>query len=353
MPSIGVYTVQDLLATRFATAASIGLDRVNSILQAQLAYDNQYITEMIADLADPVTVQSEVWGQYTSGEMDWVDEYGNGYAHKNQNGLTASYPLYKFAYQLGWTDNYFKIATAAEVAKMYLELRDAYMRSVMGAIQRAFSRIANITQVDNLTNGVSLAVKRLWNNDAVVPPPSPGGAVFAGSHTHYAFGTPLTAAHVTTLCANVEQHGNVKGVKIMTALADKAAFAALTGFTPLTKAFITPQSAGAAVQTFARIGSDDDIENQMIGYWLNGEEVWIKPYMKTAYLLAVSTGSGEKMLGYRQRAQPSLQGLRIEAPFPDYPLYAEQAVAELGFGVKNRGMGAMHQVAGSWAADMF
>ena len=353
MPSIGVYTVQDLLATRFATAASIGLDRVNSILQAQLSYDNQYIVEMISDLADPVTVQQEVWGQYTSGEMDWVDEYGNGYAHKNQNGLTAAYPLYKFAYQLGWTDNYFKIATAAEVAKMYIELRDAYMRSVMGGMQRAFGRIANFAQIDALTNGVSLAVKRMWNNDGVVGPPSPGGVAFAGSHTHYPFGTPITAGLLTALTTLVEEHGNVKGVKVMIALANKATIVALTGFTPITKAFITPGSAGAAVQTFVRMGSDDDIENQLIGYWLNGEEIWVKPYMKTNYCLCVSTGSGEKLLGYRQRAQPSLQGLRIEAPFPDYPLYAEQAVAEFGFGVKNRGMGAIHQIAGSWAADMF
>jgi hypothetical protein len=347
----GIYSVNDLLAVRYASAATVGLDRVFSILNAQLSYDNEYINQMVKDLADPVFVQQEPWGMYTSGEMDLVDEYGHGFSRKNVNGLTAAYPLYKYSYELGWDDNFFKQASAAEIARMYVEARDAYMRSVMGSIQRALGRITNLTFIDRLTNAVSLSVVRLWNNDTVVPPPSPGGTTFAGTHTHYAFGTPLTAAYVTALCKNVEEHGNVKGVKIMTALADKTAFIALTGFTALTKSFVVPNQ-GATVQTNVSMDSDADLENQLIGYWTNGEEVWVKPYMKTAYLMAVSTGSAEKVLGYRQRPQPELQGLRINAPLPDYPMYAQDMVAEFGFGVKNRGMAAFHQVAGSWAADM-
>jgi hypothetical protein len=345
----GIYSLADLEAQRFSTAAELGLNTINEVLQKQIATDNALVASMIAELAQPTVDQTAIWGTHTSGEMDWLDEYGRPSQRKQLPGITASFPLNKFGFGLGWTYDYFQRATGAEVAKMYIEGRDAYLKTLAADMMRALARGTNYTFVDSLTNGVSLAVKRVWNNDGVVPPPSPYGATFAGTHTHLNTGTAaITNASVQAAVDDVEEHGNTRNVKIMIALADKGDFVVLTDFTKLTQSFILPTTLGSE-ETVAK-AQNQDLENQLIGYWKGGEEVWVKPFLKTHYTLVVATGMDEKALMYRQPRWPSLQGLRIDAADPDRPLFAQQMVAEFGFGVWNRGMAAWDfEDAGAWA----
>lgn len=350
--TIGVYSMQDLMAARFSTANSIGLDTINAVLQAQIAYDNAGVDQMISDLAQPTESQIFIWGTHTSGEMNKVDEYGHDVARKFLPGIQGGVPLYKFAYELGWTDDYFKRATGAEVAKMYLEVRDAYLNSISAEMMRAVARYSGYTFTDSFTDQTSYAVKRLWDNDGVVPPPSPAGATFVGTHDHYTFATPLTNLSVQIMVDNVEEHGNTKGVKIFIALANKAAFEALTDYTKLTQSFILPNSLGDPETVLRRNAVTTDLENGLIGYWKGGEEVWVKPFMKAKYLMCVATAMDEKVLAYRTPAFAGLKGLRIEAPLPDYPLYAQEMTAQFGFGVLNRGMAAMTEIDATWTADM-
>jgi hypothetical protein len=348
--TFAIHSISDLLAVETATAASIGLENVNAVLQNQLAYDNELVSQMLSDLCQPVTVQEEAWGIFNDTDMTEVDEYGVALPQKLGTPLVAAYPLRKFAYRLGWTADYFELASGADVAKQYLAMRDAYNRAILSSIQKALFRASNLTFVDRLTNKVSLSVKRLWNNDGVVPPTAPSGTVFVGTHQHYASETSITGPYIDTLVSNVEEHGNARNVKIMISPADRATVAALTssGFTPLTPAYLLNN--GDDKQTRDTMASNADLDNTLIGFWKNGEAVYTKPYMISKYLMSVATGMDDKVLGYRQRPQASLQGLRINAPLPDYPLFAENATSEFGFGVKNRGMAAcLYGATGSWA----
>lgn len=341
----GVYSLADLMAQRFSTANSIGLDTINTILQAQLAYDNAAIDNMISDFASPTELQLAIWGTHTTGEMTMVDEYGHAMAEKKRPGITAGFPLHKFAYELGWTDDYFKRATGAEVAKMYLEARDAYLNSIRNEILRALARHTVIAFTDEFTDNTTYAVFRLWNGDTVVPPPSPAGKIFAAAHEHYIDHANYDEVRVQAVISTVEEHGNTRGVKLYIAAADLATVAALISFVPLTSAVVI------AGQGDTRLTAQvSDLEDRQVGYWVgNGEEIWVKPYMVTKYFMCVATGMDEKALLYRTPAFSGLKGLRIEAPLPDYPLYAQEMTSQFGFGVWNRGMAAFgYHDGGGW-----
>jgi hypothetical protein len=278
--------------------------------------------------------------------MTEVDEYGVALPSKIGTPLVAAFPLRKFAYRLGWTADYFERTTGADVAKQYLALQDAYQRAILDSVKKALFRSVGYTFVDRLTNNVSLTVKRLWDNDSGdVPPTAPSGVTFANSHTHYASDTAIDATSIDALVAHVMEHGNYRGVKIMIAAADRAAVAALTGFVGLTPAYIASDGAGKI--TVDRFDSNSDLSNVLVGFWKDGEAIYVKPYMTAKYIMAVATGMPDKVLGYRQPEPASLRGLRIYAPLPDYPLFAENAIAEFGFGVLNRGMAACYFEAGN------
>jgi len=345
----GIYSVADLQAVKFSSAASVGLNTISTVLNAQLAYDNAQVQKMIADFAQPTTAQQAIWGTQTTGEMDWIDELGRPAKYKQNPGITAAFPVHKFSFGLGWTEDFFLRAKASEIADMYLRGRDAYYKSLSSAMMKALARGTNYTFVDSLSNGVSLAVKRVWNNDGVVPPPSPAGATFAGTHTHLGTGTAaITNASVQAAVDNVEEHGNTRNVRIYIALADKDDFIVLTDFTKLTQSFVLPTTLGSE-ETVER-ATNSDLEDQKIGYWKGGEEVWVKPYIKAHYTLVVATGMDEKPLMYRQPEEPALQGLRLTSSYPGFPLYAKEMTAEFGFGVWNRGMAAWDfEDAGAWA----
>lgn len=349
MTTQGIHSISDLLAVETSTAASIGLENINSILQSQLSYDNNLVGQALADLAQPVTTQQKAWGLFNDSDMTEVDEYGKALPAKLGAPLVAAFPLRKFSYHLGWTQDYFELASGADIAKQYLALQDAYQRAIMDSVKKALFRKDAITFVDRLTNNVSLTVKRLWDNDSGdVPPTAPDGTTFLNSHTHYASDTEISAAGIDAMCKHVTEHGNYRGVKIYmsAAAADVEDVKALTGFVPLTPAYIV--SMGSSVQTYQRFAADTDQSNTIIGFWKNGEEIWTKPFMTALYMMAVATGMDDKVLGYRQRPQSSLQGLRIMPTISsDYPLFAEFAQAEFGFGVLNRGMAACYFEAGN------
>ncbi len=349
-PTPGVYTMEDLLAARFSTANSIGLDTINTVLQKQLAYDNAMVDEMLRDFAEPTTAQRAIWGTYTTGEMARVDQYGHAMAQKFLPGITAGFPLYKFAYELGWNDDYFKRATGAQVAKMYMEARDAYLNSIRNEILRSLTRSGTRVFVDAFTDQTTYNVFPMWNGDAQVPPPSPAGAVFAGAHLHYNFAATFTAANVQATITHVEEHGNTRGVKLYIPQAQRAAVLAMVpaagvpGCYPLPPAFLVETQGDVKTKV-----NNTDLEDQCIGLWTGGEEVWVKPWMVANYALVVATGMDEKALLFRQPAYDGLKGLRIEAPLPDYPLYAQEMTAQFGFGVFNRGMAAMWRNNAGWA----
>ncbi|KKN52915.1 hypothetical protein LCGC14_0607770 [marine sediment metagenome] len=346
----GTYSLVDLLQQRFASAAEFGLDTINEILQRDLANYNSQVNDQMGLFADPLVKQSRIYGVSAVNSMTEVDEFGQAPSNRNLPGVTVSFPLSMYKSALGWTSKYMEIATPREIASKFLESRRGHAQQLILQMRRSIFNSNNFTHIDKLTNGVSLAIKRLINADSADIPDSPAGATFDGStHDHYnARAAALANADVNGLVSDVTEHGNTRGVKIIVTLgADKTAISALSLFIPISDPGLIYHTANET----RRKEAFEDLENQLIGFWGDTSvEVWVKPWGLTGYFLCVATGMPEKPIGFRQRKQTALQGLRILPSISgEYPLLAQNMEAEFGMGIWNRTAGAvLYTGATSW-----
>ena len=337
----GVYSIADLLQVKNASAADFGVETINAAIQAETSYTNEYVNQMLSDLIQPTTNQIEVWGGGQAHLMTEIDERGEALPQRQVLGINAAAPLRRFQQKLGWTQKYFELKTPAELAAQYLALRKGYLLEIQRQIKKSIFNNVRADFVDNLYNGVTLTnVYPFLNADSTVIPDSPAGASFTVStHDHYDGEGSFTPGFIDALVSDVSEHGNTRGLKLYTALADVGNFtSASAGFTGLptgeTQTYLTQLVSGQTADF-------SDLENKLLGYWTGGVEVWVKPWCIANYVVCVATGMGEKALLYRQRPQSSLQGWRIAAPYEEYPMIAEHAEAEFGFSAFNRTMAAV------------
>lgn len=334
----GINSVEDLRAYRFASAAEMGLDTINAVITADLAETNAKMLDAIRLLAEPVTEQGRIYGTSYSVPMQEVDEFGEARSRKARPGSEVDFPLKRFTQTLSWTLDAFKRMTPAEMAEKYIAHRQGYNNEVVKQIKKASYLKTNYSFVDQLTNGVTLNVKRFLNADGAQIPDAPDGTSFTGaSHQHYngMTGTSVAASDVTTMVNHVTEHGHTAGLMIAVSQADAPTLQALTGF-------ITVQDAGLVnpyptTQTFMNATAPNLGNNRIIGCWRNSSvEIWIKPWAVTGRWSCWATGSREKPLGYRQPAFAGLQGYRLNSQDTQLSIVAQLLEAEFGFGVWDR-----------------
>jgi hypothetical protein len=239
--------------------------------------------------------------------------------------------------------------TAADMASMVLSSEKAHRREIQRQIKRAVYASANYTFNDHLVDKVDLYVKRFVNADSAGIPDGPNGESFDGaSHTHFTAASSLVAADITASINLTIEHGHGGGVKIAINKTDETAFRALSGFVP----YADPRLIYGA-STTGIPGQRLDIsrlDNRAIGIF-SGAEVWVKPWAIANYTFAWDALDPMKPLAFRQRTATGLQGLRIAAENPDYPLYTRFLEAEFGIGVWTRTNGSLHYFGGSSWAD--
>lgn len=344
----GSLTLNDLREYRFASAATFGLDKINTILQADLNYFNSEMNEQMNYLATPTTVESVVWGSSATNKFTERDEFGRPITRMAPKGQTVSFPISTFVTGLGWTEDYLQMASPAEVAEDYLRVRRGYCEQQLYKIKRAILNNTNYDFVDPY-KGITLGIKRLINADGSAIPDHNGVSFDGSSHTHYlARVSTLAVSDVDSLVSTVVEHGS-KGVKIFINSADKAAFSALSKFTALS---VNTLAYAGVTSTIQKLDIESDATNRMIGLWDSQFEVWIKNQMTPAnYIMCVATGEVDKVLAFRQPVATSLQGLRIKPMFTsNTPMIAQEAEAIGDFGCNNRSAAAVLYIGGtSWA----
>jgi hypothetical protein len=346
-PLVGIKSVEDLRAYRFASAAELGLDTINQVMQRDLALVNAQMNDAIGLLASPLTEQTRIYGTSYKLAMQEVDEHGVPDSKKAQPGVTVGFPLRRFAITLGWTRAAMQRMTPAEMAEDYIAARQGYAAEVNKQIKKSAYLKTNYNFTDELTNGVTYGVKRFLNADNAKIPDYDGTSFTASSHQHYSgiTGSAVSAGEVDALVSNVTEHGNHAGVMIAVHSSDEATIKALSGFK-------TAQDLGLIIptpttQTFTREGITDFLSNnRFIGFWQNSSvAVWVKPWAVDNRWACFGTGSPEKPLGYRRPAFDGLQGLRFESNEERLAVIAQLIVAEFGFGVWNRTAGAFLDIA--------
>lgn len=342
----GIYSVDDLLAVRNASAAEFGAEKVFDTLKNDLSFYNGLISEQMSFMAENVDEQSRVYGGSVLHEMTQVDEYGVAPSKKGYITSDVSFPLRLFSSSIGWTQKYLEVASPAELMSEYLSVRGGHSYEVTRQIKNAIYNKDNYTFVDRLTNSVSLTIRRFVNADGQAIPDFNGKSFDGASHTHYKAkaGASLANADIDGLVSNVTEHGHTRGLMLVVSLANKAAITALTGFTPLSSKVMVYNATDSTVVKL----DTTDLDNQHIGYW-GDIPVWVKPYAVENYVLCITT-EGEKALGFRQRKQDSLKGLRLVSEIPSFPLISKSFEAEFGVAVNSRTSGAVLYIGGTtWA----
>ena len=348
---VGSYDISSLLAARFQSVAEFGMETIQQVLAADIEAHNTIVQEMVGEMCEVTTDRQRIYGTSTDGEMIEVDEYGRAPTQADRPGATVAFPLKQFQFNLGWTEKWMQTKTPADLAIQVQSAESAHLRAIQREIKRSAYLSANFTFNDHLVDKVDLAVKRFVNADSAGIPNGPNGETFDGvTHTHYDANASLTATVLKNSINDVIEHGYGGAVKTAINKTDEAAVRALTGFT----AYIDPRLMFSTIASTGGVpGQTLDIsrlDNRAIGIF-EGAEIWVKPWAIANYVFSWDSASPNKPLAFRQRAQESLQGLRIAAENSAFPLTAKFMEAEYGLGVWTRTNGAVLYFAGGSYVD--
>lgn len=344
----GTFDIASLMAVTNQSVIEFGEDTVARVLAADIAAHNIVVTDMLSTLSVDTTDRQDLSGTSIGGEFVEADEYGRAPTQKDTAGTPVAYPMRKYAYSVGWTRDWLKQATPADLALRVQQVKKADLKNIRRQLQRSLFLATNYTFTDYLIDRYPLGVKRLANADSAPIPEGPYGETFDGTtHTHYTARVgSLAASDIDALIENVTEHVLTSQVRLVINQSNVSDLDALSGFTPLTGPYIIPGSATDTTATKLDVSRSD---NRLVGYWNGAHEVWTKPWAISNYVLAYDV-QGLRPLKRRQRVQPGLRGLRLVAELDMYPLKAEYMEREFGFGVWNRTSAAVLYIGDtSWA----
>ena len=345
----GVSSINDLIKVRFQSAAEWGLDTIERVLRADLAAHNQIVSELVSEMCEVTSDRQRIYGTSADGDMQEVDEYSKAPTQRNLTGATVGFPLRAFQYNIGWTERYFRRATPADMAATVLAAEKAHLRSIQLQIKKAIFLSSNYTFNDFLVDKVDLFVKRFLNADGNNIPDGPNGETYDGTtHTHYTANNGWDSTTLLAAVNNVIEHGHGGNVILAINKANEIAVRGLSGFV----SYIDPRVSIPGGATTGVPGKRLDVsrlDNRAIGIF-GGAEVWVKPWCLTNYAFIWDSAAPGKPLAFRQETDSTLQGLRIAAENPDYPLYARLMDTSFGVGVWTRTNGACYFAgSGTWA----
>jgi hypothetical protein len=337
----GTFDMASLLSQRFVSAAKFGLNTIADVLAADRTTHNTIVRDMIAAFIDVTSDALRVSGSTITGRMIKADEYTRAPTQKDLPGQTVGFPMDRYQFALGWTSDWLKRKSPADLAIAQQQSQIAELLSLRAAIQIAIYNPTNSNFIDYLVNNVSLPVKAFYNADSSLIPDGPNGQTFNGAtHTHYTGAASLLAANVTAIVATVQEHNFRAKPVLIISVTDETAFRALAGFVPYTDLRLT-----RGVPTSLIPSETLDVfllDNRAIGIF-GAAEVWVKPWAVAGYIFAYDSASPMKPLAYRQEVDGALQGLRLKETLDIAPLHAEYMETIFGIGVWNRGNGAVHQ----------
>ena len=336
MAYTGTYVIADLDQNRNATVAEIGEDRVNEIVQAELAAHNALVNDMVQTLALVTDVAQLRSGAGDSGNFEEIDELGRERTQKVGGGQTVGFPLRRFGRGTGWDREYLSMATLAEIQNVTLKIEEADRRNVAQQVKTALFSPTNYTFFDEYGRPqIEVPVKGLYNADGSQIGQGPNGETFNGAtHTHYLANVGLTAALVNNAVATVVEHGYETGVEIYISRTNRDTFAGLAGFT----AALGPKIVAGANITVARGNTDASYDNSYIGVWNGTHDVYTKPWIPAGYFAVVAAGQNEESrpLAFRQHWMAGKRGLYLDAEIDIYPMRARYMRRFFGMAVYNR-----------------
>jgi hypothetical protein len=344
----GTLGLADLLLQTFVSAEAFGLDTIQEVLTRDVEAHNTIIRESITPVVEITTDAQRIFGGSTQNKMQEVNEFGRAPTQRAPlQGSVVGFPLKKVQYNLGWTREWFRRNTPADMAQATRNAEIGHRLQIEKQFRAAIFGSANYTYYDIYNKGIALAVKRFLNADGSPIPAGPNAEVFDGTvHTHYLANATLTAAFLTSVVNTVTEHNATARVQLTFAAADESAVRALTGFNALidTRYLLNV----ASNQPVERLNWQP-MNNVQIG-WFGRAEVWLRTWGIQGYVAALDINAPGSPVVMREYALGE-SNLRTVAQFDMFPLHAEFMEAEFGMAVWYRSAGAVGYFAGAAYTD--
>lgn len=352
MAQTGTHDIQDLLNIDNTDVQTYGLAELNEVITRELQAVSAATTEAVSLFSQDTTEREEGAATGGSPRMVQIDpDYARSRTQRGSGAAKRGYPLRALEYAAGFTAMYLRQATPADVARVTLNARTAYVGATRDGLMRAFFTPTNYDFVDYVTNDrLAVNVKVLANGDGETPPITTSGKRFTGTHNHYMASATLTATAADALVKNVSEHYEGNRIVVYISADDEALWRALPGFAPYQPGnIVTPQNQLAAVGVLDISQTDD----RPIGVLPSGAVVHTKPWVPHNYSIAINLNA-PKPLKRRLHKKASMQGLFLNAENVAAPLQAQAFAAFFGFGAGDRYSAAILYFGGStYAAPTF
>lgn len=351
----GTYSLADLLDRNAnLSVVQYGMDRMFDSVRTYIAARERIMQDMMGTLVERSTDRQRRYGGFTSDfAFQKLDEFGAAAPQKTTaTPVNVGFPLDRWGVSVQWTMSYFERKTAAEFAQEFDKLAQADADRLNNEMLRALTTPTNNTSyVDYMTDGVTLAIRRLTNADSTVVPTAPDGTSFnAATHTHYLarVGT-LAASDITATTDTVAEHYAAGQLRLYI---NRAQEAAVRGFTSNFRAFQSPliaQAPGATADqpvNAYRLNMLSPNERD-IGLWDDKAIVSVKPWIPANYMFAWMDGAPPPLVMRLPDRGRGGGALHMEDEHRHHPLTAQFFGRYFGLGVWERTNGAILYVGGT------
>lgn len=331
MGRVGTLDIDSLLQNQAAyqTVQVYGVDEFAAAVQRELQAHDANVRDMVSSVSVATTARLWTASAGISKEMFEADEYSQVPTQKQLAGYNMGAPLRKRQISVGWTREYFRRKTVAQMSAELFACEEAHILMLYRDLRRALYYSANYTFTERLEDPlINIPVKRLINADGTVIEVGPNGEIYNGAtHTHYVGNATLTAAAVQSTINTVLEHRVTAGLRTVISQTDRTAFEALAGFKP----YPDPRIQFYATDQNRQTIDLTRMNNLAIGTF-SASEVWVKPWAIPNYVLVYDTT--RPPLVYRTREADL--ALNTAGEFDAFPLHTQFLESHYGFAVRNR-----------------
>jgi hypothetical protein len=356
----GYNSTGDLL-TR--TSDGFDLNELWDLLIEVVNINNESRQTLVDFLTFPVTSPIERVPQAgTAVDFEIATEYGE------PKGARVKLNYFNMAYDLEWYDigirytwRFLATAPAAQIRAIANQVVEADNRNIFTKVMRT---VFNPTNLSATIEGQAYTVYKFYNNDTTVPPAYKSNT-FLSTHTHYfeSGATTVDSGDVEQLLGAITEHGYLssQGYRLVL-LVNKQEGNQIRKF----RLGQTNNNAAVANYDFIPSVSQPDFllsaTQQIVGVRptgvLDGLEVIGSyadaliiqdDYIPAGYMVAFATGGRANLtnpVGFREHENSAIRGLQlVRGPVPDYPLIDSYYQRVFGTGIRQRGAGAVMEIA--------
>ena len=334
----GTHDLRDLVR-RTDTVEAFGEEQAFEYVRNFIEAHNRRYQDMVNALMFVTTDRDVPYGGAgPTDDMFEVNEYGAAPAQKTVFAPEkVSLPLRKFQFNTGFTRDFIRRRSVADLTRIILNVTDADVKKLYRELRRALLVPTNYTWRDIFTDRLPLDIKRLVNGDGQPIPAFDGMSPDPATHTHYKGSVSWTEAAIDDAVATVREHGHTGQIRIKINAGNYGNISGLGKFTPAPKDLLRY----GADQTIANIGSQQGApdDNRIIGVWDGQYYVETKPWVPVN-MSFTNDVQGPRPVALRYDTIMG-NGLFLAAANESHPLRAEFSERYFGIGIAERTNGAV------------